>query len=136
MKINNRAILSVIIISLIFILMGCTNPKVEKISIDDVKDFADPAAEKIFKGISEKDYVLFSEDFDEQMISALTEQKFEEIVNQLGEYESKEIIGADKLQGYIRAYYKTKFSKISNDLLFTVVFSEADEMKVSGLFYK
>lgn len=135
MKINNKFVLSIIIISLMVFLIGCTGQKVEKISIDDIKDYADAAAEKIFIGISEEDYSMFSEDFDEQMSNALTEQKFKEIVNQLGRYESKEIVGADRVQGYTRAHYKTKFSKISNDVLFTVVFSEADEIKVSGLFY-
>ncbi|WP_074349267.1 DUF3887 domain-containing protein [Proteiniborus sp. DW1] len=128
--------MSIIIISLAFFLIGCAGQKVEKISIDEVKDYADAAAERIFIGISKEDYNLFSEDFDEQMISALTEQKFKEIVKQLGKYESKEIIGADRVQGYTRVHYKTKFSKISREVLFTVVFSEADEMKVSGLFYK
>lgn len=136
MKKVNKVILSIIIISLTLFLIGCTGQKVEKISIDEVKDYADAAAEKIFTGISEENYSLFSEDFDQPMIDALTEQKFKEIVSQLGKYESKEIIGADRVQGYTRAHYKTKFSKFSNDLLFTVVFSEADEMKVSGLFFK
>ena len=143
MKKYSKVILPIIIISLMVFLIGCSgkkagneNVQIEKVNVNEIREFADAAAEKIFKGISEENFGMFSEDFDDQMKKALTEKEFKQIVNQLGKYESKELIDADRVQGYTRAYYKTKFSKISKDVLFTVVFNEADEIKVSGLFYK
>jgi len=136
MKKIGKIILFILTICIFFSATGCNVPKAEKVNVSDIKVAADTAAEKIFTGISEEDYAKFSEDFDAQMKSALAETKFKEIVGQLGTYESKEIIGADKMQGYTRAYYKTKFSKFSRDLTFTVVFSTAGDYKVSGLFYK
>lgn len=124
------------IVTFLFSIIGCSSQKVEKIKVKEVKDYEDSAAEKIFTAINDENYTLFSEDFDQQMNAALTKEKFKEIVNQLGKYESKEIIGADRVQGYTRVYYKTKFSKFSKDVIFTIVFSESDGKKVSGLFYK
>lgn len=136
MKKLNKAMLFIIIAGLLAYLAGCNVPKVEKVNADEVKVYADPAIEKILAGISEKNYAMFSEDFDQQMKNALSEEKFTEIVNQLGECEAKGIIGADNVQGYTRAYYKAKSSKISNEVTFTIVFSAAGDKKVSGLFYK
>lgn len=131
-----KILLFTAIAGLLFAFTGCGGPKVEKVDTDEVKEYADSAAEKIFTGISEENITLLSEDFDQQMTDAFTETKFKDIVDQLGKYESKEIIGADSVQGYTRVYYKTKFSKISNDVTFTIVFSETGDKKVSGLFYK
>ena len=67
------------------------------------------------------------------MKESLTEEKFNEIVNQLGECEGQGITGADSVQGFTRAYYKAKSSKLA-EVTFTIVFS--GDKKVSGLFYK
>lgn len=136
MKKNSKNFLLVIIFSLLFLLVGCSGQKIETINVDEVKEYADTAAEKIFNAINEENYSMFSEDFDEQMSAALTEEKFNQIVAQLGKYESGEITGADRVDTYTRVYYKTRFSKISKDVTFTIVFSGTEEKKVSGLFYK
>lgn len=136
MKKNSKNFLLVIIFSLLFLLVGCSGQKIETINVDEVKEYADTAAEKIFNAINEENYGMFSEDFDEQMSAALTEEKFNQIVAQLGKYESGEITGADKVDTYTRVYYKTRFSKISKDVTFTIVFSGTEEKRVSGLFYK
>lgn len=136
MKLIKKTFIFITVTALILALTGCSSPKIEKVNVDEVKVYADPSSEKIFTGISEGDYGLFSGDFDEQMANAITEAKFKEIVSQLGKCESGEIIAADRVQGYTRAYYKTKFSKNSKDVTFTIVFSETDNRKVSGLFYR
>jgi hypothetical protein len=136
LKIIKRAFLCISIIVVLIVPVACGGPKVEKVDASEVKIYADPAAKKIFTGISEENYDMFSEDFDEQMKSALSESKFREIVSQLGKFESMEIIGADRVQGYTRAYYKGKFSKFSKELTFTVVFSPSGNKRISGLFYK
>jgi len=121
---------------LILVLAGCTAPNAEKVSADEVKAYADAVVDKMLAGINEKDYAKFSGDFDQQMKDAVTEAKFGEIYNQLGECESKGIISADKYQGYTRAYYKGKSSGMSRDVTFTIVFSASGDKKVSGFFYK
>lgn len=137
MKIAKKITLFLVIAMLICALAGCSGaPKTEKVNAEDISSYTDPAAEKIFTGISEADYAKFSEDFDEQMKAALPESKLKDITEQLGTYESKELAGADKADGYIRAFYKAKFSKIDKELTFTIVFSKDGNQKVSGLFYK
>ncbi len=133
MKIIQRALVFLVLAGLLTSLAGCNAPKVEAANADEVKVYADPAAEKIFAGISEKNYAGFSEDFDQKMKESLTEEKFNEIVNQLGECEGQGITGADSVQGFTRAYYKAKSSKLA-EVTFTIVFS--GDKKVSGLFYK
>ncbi len=125
-----------LVAGLLFVFAGCTAPDVEKVNVEEVKVYADPIAEKIFTGINEKNYAKFSEDFDQTMKDAVTDAKFNEIIKQLGECESKGIIGADKAQGYTRALYKASSSGFSRDLTFTIVFSAEGDKKVSGFFYK
>ncbi|MFA5525138.1 MAG: DUF3887 domain-containing protein [Tissierellales bacterium] len=133
---SRKVFLLLVTTGLFFLLIGCNRQNVEKVNVDEVKGWANTAAEKIFNGIDEENYSLFSEDFDQEMISGLTEDKFNQIVTQLGKFESGEIIDADKVEGYTRAYYKTRFSKISRDVTFTIVFSGTEDIKISGLFFK
>lgn len=134
MKSRNKLIFLVIL--MVFTLIGCSTQNVEKVDLEEVREYANPAAEKIFTGINDRDYDMFTEDFDNQMKAALTEEKFNEIVKQLGSYESKELIGADRTDGFTRVYYSAKFSNFSKNLTFTIVFSDNENNKVSGLFYK
>lgn len=134
MKSRNKLIFLVIL--MVFTLIGCSTQNVEKVDLEEVREYANPAAEKIFTGINDRDYDMFTEDFDNQMKAALTEEKFNEIVEQLGSYESKELIGADRTDGFTRVYYSAKFSNFSKNLTFTIVFSDNEDNKVSGLFYK
>ena len=136
MKKFRMAIVFGLVAGLLLVFAGCTAPDVEKVNVDEVKAYADAAAEKIFTGINEKNYAKFSEDFDQTMKNAVTEAKFNEITTQLGQCESKGIIGADKTQGYTRAFYKASSSAFSRDLTFTIVFSTTGDKKVSGFFYK
>jgi hypothetical protein len=141
MKIVKRLTAAIACLGLIFVFAGCApqQPKSEKIDTSQVKDFADDAAERMLTAINEKDYVKFSVDFDKQMKDAMTEQKFNEMLGQIqtqfGDYESKELSGADKTQGYTRAFYSTKFSKSDKKATVTVVFSSSDgKMLISGFF--
>jgi len=136
MKKTKKALIYILVAGIYLTLTGCSLPKAEKINVDEVKEYAELAAEKILSGINEENYIMFSEDFDQKMKDAITEGKFQDIVNQLGKYEDREIIGADRIDGYTRVYYKTKFSKISKDVTLTIVFSSTEDRKVSGLFYK
>jgi hypothetical protein len=136
-RIIQNPVITILILSLLIICNGCSNQaKVEKVNPDEVTVYADVTAAKIFSGLSEGDYTKFAEDFDDKMKEAISKEQFQEIANQLGKYQSKEIADADKVQGYIRVYYKTRFSKISTDVIFTIVFPETGEKKVAGLFYK
>ena len=65
MKIIQRALVFLVLAGLLTSLAGCNAPKVEAANADEVKVYADPAAEKIFGGISVKNYGGFSEDFDQ-----------------------------------------------------------------------
>jgi len=136
MKKTKKALIYILVAGIYLTLIGCSVPKAEKVNVDEVKEYAELAAEKILSGINEENYIMFSEDFDQKMKDAITEGKFQDIVNQLGKHEAREIIGADKIDGYTRVYYKTKFSKISKDVTLTIVFSATEDRKVSGLFYK
>lgn len=131
-----RLALQVFILVMVSGIAGCTAPNVEKVNADEVKAYSDAVIENMLAGINGKDYAKFSADFDQQMKNAVTETKFLEICNQLGECQSKGITGADKYQGYTRAYYKGSSSAMSRDVTFTVVLSAAGDKKVSGFFYK
>lgn len=136
MEAFRKVLLFTVMAVLLAAIAGCNVPKVEKVNVDEVKVYADPAAEKILSGINEKNYAKFSEDFDQKMKEALSEEKFNEIIEQLGQCESLGITGADSVQGYTRAFYSVKSSKFSGELTFTIVFSPSSDKKVAGLFYK
>lgn len=134
------AILVILILSMVLTLLGCSSkPKAEEISIDQVSGFSDISAEKIFSGISEGTYATFAEDLDQKLKDALPEDKFKEIMTDLGTYQSKELAGADKITDngitYLRAYYKTRFSNPEKDVIFTFVFPQEGDKKVVGLYY-
>lgn len=133
-------ILTLLILCLLVTLIGCASKsKTEVISTDQVSGFSDISAEKIFTGISDGDYAMFTGDFDQTMKAALPEDKFKEIMTELGTYQSKELAGADKVTDkditYYRAYYKTRFTNIDKDVIFTIVFPAEGDKKVVGLFY-
>lgn len=122
------------------VLGGCTQqPQAEKIDPSLVKDFADPAVERMLTATNEGNYEKFSQDFDAQMKAAMTEQKFKEssaqIKSQLGDYQAKQLVAADKIQGNTRAVYSAKFTKAQKDATVTIVFSDNNgKMMVAGFF--
>lgn len=130
------ALLFIVMAGLLTAMAACNAPKAEKVDVGEVQPYADPAADKIISGINEKDYAKFSGDFDQAMKEAVTEAKFNEIVEQLGQCESLGITGADRVQGYTRAYYKVKSGKLNREVTFMIVFSASGDRKVSGLFYR
>lgn len=142
MKIIKKAVCVILSACLLFSLASCSSqPQSQKIDTSEVTGYSDAAVERMLTAINEKDYTKFSQDFDGPMKNALTEQKFNDVVNQMqnlyGNYQSKEIAGAEKTEKYTRAFYNCKYSKIEKIVTVTIVFSQSDgKTFISGFFYK
>ena len=122
-------------------LAACT-PKEEVVYIegeerDLVAAQAEPFLQNILSGIANSDYALFTKDFDEGMLKAMTETQFESIVKTMGKleqpqsYELSNVV--DKVEFYGVNYKVTYVKAVVNILL---VLPKQEPRLVSGLWFK
>lgn len=107
-------------------------------------DYAGPMTENILSGIEQKDYTMFSRDFDDAMKAALPEDAFNSLVDllssKIGSYQSKSFGDAtETTQSGVDmtvVIYKAKYTNETEDVLVTVTFSgKESSKKVSGLLF-
>lgn len=106
--------------------------------------YAGSITDNILSGIEQKDYPMFSRDFDDTMKTALPEEAFNSLADLLsatiGSYQSKSFgDAAETTQNGVKimtVIYKAKYSNEPADVLVTVMFSgEEGGRKVSGLYF-
>jgi hypothetical protein len=136
MKSLKKASCIFVVITLLGMLIGCS---AQKVDTEKVRAYSDAAAQRILEALQEGDYEKFSEDFDDKMKSAMNKEAFANMQNltkqKIGDYESSEFIKAESVKGYIRTFYKAKYTSEPKDVVVTIVFTESNGGElVSGLF--
>ncbi|SMD00544.1 DUF3887 domain-containing protein [Sporomusa malonica] len=135
MNLCKYMVIAIILINLMA-LSGCS---AQQPSAEETKKFADPITENMLLAMNEDNYSRFSQDFDDQMKSALNETQYKNTIPpikaKIGKYISKEFVSIENKDGYIVVLYKTKFSQESGDVIVRSVFSDKNEKKyISGFW--
>jgi hypothetical protein len=138
MKKNKILILLSFLALIAAVVLALNQNAVEPDEQSQIREYADPAAEKILQSFNSGDYSQFSETFSEMMKSSIPDSLFLEnrnmIVAKAGEYVSKEFYKQEEEGLYQYVYYKADFSN-EEDVSVLIIFEEIKgEMKVSGLW--
>ena len=138
---NKRFLIFLItVLSLSTLLAACqaqpTPVYVQGEERDLVAAGAAPFAEHILKGIETNDYSLFTTDFDDAMLKALTETQFATIVKSygsLGAAQKSEVINIEAKDSFYRVNYKVTYAE--KIVLMLIVLPKEEPRKVSGLWF-
>lgn len=122
------------------VLAGC-NPAGTTLSADDqaaVLAFTEPKTDGLLAGMNAGDYAMFSADFDQDMLNAMTQTQFEALKKdrdaRLGSYVSREVNSVIESGDFYSVIYDTKFEK-DDAVTMRVVFRAAEPHEISGLWF-
>ncbi len=114
----------------------------KKFKESEVEDFAHQLTENALIGINEEDYSKFSKDFNEEMLKAIPENKFVDLIttikSKIGNYveNSKKFISAMQKDNSIIILYDTKFTLERVFVRIIISFKKIGEIyKISGLYF-
>jgi hypothetical protein len=134
----------VIVISFLALLIlssACTTQPTPTYITGEEKDRAAelsaPYAENILKGIEKNDYQVFVMNFDNQMLEAMTEAQFANIVKMygpLGAAQSWDLINIEDREPYYGVNYKVTYP--DKVVIMLVVVNKVEPNLVSGLWFK
>lgn len=136
-----KRILIILSVAFALFFLGCSTAT-EYTSVEGDERAAviasvDPIAQRILDGIENKDFALFSKDFDEQMQKSLSQDQFDQLVKSVGSHGavvSSEITAVETAGDYYRIIYKVTFEKAIN--LMTIFIPKDGLALVSGLWFK
>jgi len=103
-------------------------------------EYAGQIAENILVAMNEGDYAKYSENFNEDMKTALPESAFTQANTQIkakiGDYVSKTFWKAGTESGYTVVHYKAKFTQEPESVIVKVIFQETEgKIYVAGLWF-
>jgi len=140
-KKSNTIILVFGIILLFFILLAGCAPQAKTLTgadKDEVLAYSEAKTDNLLAGMNANDYAMFSRDFDQQMLDAMTQPEFESLKKdrdaKLGLYLSRKVNSVVKLGGFYSVIYNAKFEK-DDAVTLRVVFRDTEPHQVSGLWF-
>jgi hypothetical protein len=104
---------------------------------DTITADSDIFIENILNGIANKDHATFSADFDEQMLTAMKADSFDQICavySPLGEPTSIELLNVQVVDVYYAVRYTVTYPQ--KEIVVRVVVDGNDPRKVSGLWFE
>ena len=134
-----RLFLAALLIAMSALMVSCaqaTPVYAEGAEKDAIAAAAGPFAQNIIDGIQANDYDLFASNFDEAMKTAMTPEKFDQIVTMFAGYsafESMELTNVTVAGGYYRANYTLTFE--NKVVIMGVVVPMEGMDAVSGLWF-
>lgn len=126
-----------VVLVIVGVLAGCSSPAATP-ATTSTADFTTviPAATALVDQFVQGDFAAAVQNFDAAMLEALPEAKlketWEQLLGQVGAYQSQLGTRTGENQGYRMVYVATQFEQAVIDVL--VVFDQAG--KVSGLFFQ
>jgi PBP1b-binding outer membrane lipoprotein LpoB len=117
MKIKKK-IYALLLLSLLFsLLMGCGSQGTTLTGTDQdaVLAFSEAKSENLLAGMNANDYAVFSRDFDQAMLSAMTQTEFDKLKRdrdaKLGLYVSRVVNSVVQTGDFVAVIYDAKFEK-------------------------
>jgi hypothetical protein len=138
---NGRMILIALAVVVIFgMLAGCASQNDVLTGADQeaILAFSEAKTDNLMAGMNANDYALFSKDFDEAMLTAMSSSKYDAFKldrdAKLGPYISREV-NSVVLQGdFYSVVYNAAFEKDDN-VTMRVVFRATEPHQISGLWF-
>lgn len=100
--------------------------------------YAEPLADNILNAIETDDYALFSQDFTDEMKTAIDEAAFEDLREMLstkvGSYQSRAVSSVRDVDGTLAVIYTAVFSK-DDEVVITLSVTADEPHQVSGLYF-
>lgn len=105
---------------------------------DAVLAFSEAKTDNLLAGMNAGDYAMFSKDFDQAMLKAMTKDQFDALKTdrdaKLGLYISRQVNSVTQQGDFYAVIYDAKFEK-DEAVTVRVVFRVAEPHEVSGLWF-
>ncbi len=105
---------------------------------DAVLAFSEEKTDTLLTGMNANDYAVFSKDFDQDMLAAMTKDEFEKLKAdrdaKLGLYVSRQVNSVVQVGDFYAVNYDAVFEK-DDAVTVRVVFRVAEPHEVSGLWF-
>ena len=105
---------------------------------DAVLAFSETKTDNLLAGMNAGDYVMFSQDFDKDMLNAMPQSEFEKLKaerdSKLGKYLSRQVDSVVQTGDFYVVIYDAAFEK-ENSVVVRVVFRITEPHEVSGLWF-
>ena len=138
---TNKKIQTLLLFSLLFsLLMGCGSQGTTLTGADQeaVLAFSEAKSDNLLAGMNTNDYAVFSKDFDQDMLKAMTQTEFDALKKdrdtKLGLYVSRTVNSVVQTGDFVAVIYDAKFEK-DDAVTVRVVFRVAEPHEVSGLWF-
>ena len=138
---TNKKIQALLLFSLLFsLLMGCGSQGTTLTGADQeaILAFSEAKSDNLLAGMNANDYAMFSKDFDQDMLKAMTQAEFDALKKdrdtKLGLYVSRAVNSGVHSGDFVAVIYDAKFEK-DDAVTVRVVFRVAEPHEVSGLWF-
>ena len=138
---NERKVFFLFLTVLLFsLLAGCGSQGTTLTGADRdaVLAFSESKTDNLLAGMNAGDYAMFSADFDQDMLAAMTQTQFEALKKdrdaKLGLYVSRQVNSVVQQGEFYVVLYDAKFEK-DEAVVVRVVFRIAEPHQVSGLWF-
>ena len=105
---------------------------------DAVVAFSEAKTDNLLAGMNANDYAVFSEDFDQDMLKAMSQAQFDSLKKdrdaKLGLYVSRQVNSVIQIGDFYAVNYDAKFEK-DDAVTVRVVFRVAEPHEISGLWF-
>ena len=105
---------------------------------DAVLAFSEAKTDNLLAGMNANDYAAFSKDFDQDMMTAMSQSEFDKLKKdrdaKLGLYVSRKVDKVVQIGDFYAVIYEAAFEK-DEAVFVRVVFRAADPHEVSGLWF-
>lgn len=135
-----KKITLVLIVLAVGVLAGCGSQgtTLKNEDAEAVLAFSEAKTDNLLAGMNAGDYAVFSQDFDPDMLSAMTEAEFNKLKAdrdaKLGLYLSREVESVVQIGDFYAVNYNAKFEK-DDAVGVRVVFHATEPHEVSGLWF-
>ena len=140
MKIEKKVSILFLVAFLFSLLAGCGSQATSLTEEDQdaVLAYSEGKTDNLLTGMNTNDYTVFSKDFDQDMLNAMSQTQFAELKKdrdaKLGLYLSREVHSVTQTGDFYTVNYDAKFEK-DNAVTIRVVFRIAEPHQVSGLWF-
>jgi hypothetical protein len=136
-----KKIHALLLVAFLFILLpGCGSQETTLTGVDKdaVLAFSEAKTDNLLAGMNANDYVLFSGDFDQAMLNAMSQTQFDALKKdrdaKLGLYVSRQVNSVVQNGDFYAVIYDVQFEK-DDAVTVRVVFRVAEPHEVSGLWF-
>ena len=135
-----KKIILVLIVLAVGVLAGCGSQgtTLKNEDAEAVLAYSEAKTDNLLAGMNASDYAVFSQDFDPDMLSAMTEAEFNKLKAdrdaKLGLYLSREAESVVQIGDFYAVNYNAKFEK-DDAVGVRVVFHATEPHEVSGLWF-